>query len=414
MIRPRRGRSHLGLTPAGVVVLALAAMGWVLARAAASPTACLVVYGVLLVALLAWLLELRPLAVDARRSAVEPRVRIGQPVEVEVELRARHRLGNVVLEDRVPDELGVQVREAVAELAAGRAVRYRYHLLPLRRGVYRVGPLTLTRRDPFGLVRRRVSLAAPATVIVHPAVERVTDRVTSRAWQDPPVRPPMSRPSATGFDFAGVRDYVPGDDPRRIVWRATARAAPGDAEGPRYLVRELEQGITDRTRLLLDADRSRHSPGRPSDTFETAVTVVASLGVSHLEAGFSVTVETGTGLRLRELRGNRNRIRLLDALATADMGRASLAELITRLTVDGTGGNVHTVVVTPYVDTQAAARLRSLVRGGTPLILVLVALPEAEPEAVNRATAIGCPVVEVRPHEPLSAAFRTVAVSARR
>ena len=60
-----------------------------------------------------------------------------------------------------------------------------------------------------------------------------------------------------------MRDYVPGDDPRRIVWRATARTLDPVSGTGRYLVRESEQGITDRVLLLIDTDRAQHSPGRP-------------------------------------------------------------------------------------------------------------------------------------------------------
>ena len=115
----------------------------------------------------------------------------------------------------------------------------------------------------------------------------------SREWEDPPIRPPVSQPWPTGFEFYGMRDYVDGDDPRRIVWRKTAQMLDEHGNG-RYLVRESEQGITDRVNLFLDTDAEFHSPGDPSETFELAVRVAASLGARHLNDGFSVSVDVNS------------------------------------------------------------------------------------------------------------------------
>ena len=58
---------------------------------------------------------------------------------------------------------------------------------------------------------------------MHPSVEGANDRVTSREWEDPPVRPPVSKPWPSGMEFYGMREYVPGDDLRHIHWRTSAR-----------------------------------------------------------------------------------------------------------------------------------------------------------------------------------------------
>ena len=49
-----------------------------------------------------------------------------------------------------------------------------------------------------------------------------------------------------------MREYAPGDDLRRIVWRAQARTG-------KLMVREAEQGITDHITIILDTDRGTHS-----------------------------------------------------------------------------------------------------------------------------------------------------------
>jgi uncharacterized protein (DUF58 family) len=397
-----------GLTPVGLLA-ALAVVGCgVVGRAFANRAVFLLLYGGVAVLGLAWLLARRRLAVSAERSALPSRVAEGRTVEVELTLRARSRISTIVLEERLASGLGPPVRVPVPLLAAGAAVSRTYNFAPRLRGVYQIGPLTAEWSDPFGLIKRRVQLAPAVRLLVHPATERVTDRIASREWEDPPVRPPVSKPWPTGFEFYGMRDYVPGDDPRRIVWRATARSLDLETGTGRYLVREAEQGITDRVMLLLDTDAASHSPGTPSDTFERAVKAVASLGAHHLNDGFSVSLADNTGRLAARLRGRPARIPLLDALAAVRPSKAPLREALDRVLTDASRGASHQVVVTPHLDHEATRRLRLLVNAGASLLVVLVQWDESDPNSTHRAAGLGCNVVELQPGVSLDRVFRHV------
>lgn len=403
-----RAEERVGITRTGVLLLALAVVGWLLARLLGSRAVFLIAYGCVITVVGAWLLGRRRLDVHATRSSLGPRVRAGQPVEVQIALTPRRRASNVVVEEVMPSLVGPSVRIPFTDLPAKRAVRHDYRFVPRHRGVYDVGPLVLTRSDPFGLTTRRSVLSDAAEIVVHPATEPVQDRVATRAWEDPPIRPPVSRPWPTGFELYGLRDYSVGDDPRRIVWRASARMVdPVTGEG-RYVVRESEQGITDRVSLLLDTHGRTHSPGNPSDTFETAVRAVASLGVHHLHDGFAVTLETNEGRLAAGLRGERHRVRLLDALARVQPGRVPLASMAERLAADRRRHNLHTVVVTADLDAETAARLRRVAERES-LLVVLVVWADTDPASVRRAASLGANVVEVQSGMALRDAFRKVA-----
>jgi uncharacterized protein (DUF58 family) len=341
---------RLGLTPAGVAVAALVLPGLLLGRLLASRPLFLLVYGAMAVVGLSRLLARRRLSVDAHRSSLPTRVRENQSVDVEISVTAQKRLATVVLEEALPDAFGTPVRVPVPLLPSGQTVLHGYRFTARRRGVYSVGPLLAEWSDPFGLTRKRVEIAPAETVIVHPSFEGVTDRVTSREWEDPPMRPPQSRPWPSGFEFYGLREYVNGDDPRRINWLATARTG---ADGG-FLVRESEQGITDRVRLVLDTDIAQHAPGDPSETFERAVQVMASLGVKHLADGFSVSMEGGSAPLAKGLRGSRSRIPLLDRLAEVQPERAPLAGVLDRLFLDPQR-STHNVIVTPHLTARRRA-----------------------------------------------------------
>lgn len=408
----RRLERLSGMRLAGALAAALAVGGYLIGRVAGSRMLLLLAYGTVIVLIGSWMLGKNRPGLKAERSQIPGRVREGQRVEVELTLHARRRVSTVILEEELHSRLGGTVRVPLPLLRSGTEMRHAYSFTPALRGVYRLGPLVATWSDPFGLTAHRAQIVEAVEIIVHPSVEPVHDRVVSREWEDPPVRPPDSKPWPSGFEFYGMRDYVAGDDPRRIVWRAAARSldANGDA---RLLVRESEQGITDRVQIIVDTDRRRHTPGDPSETFESAVRAAASLGARHLDDGFSVTLETGGKRIVDALRGRRNRVRYLDELARMQTDDSPLRGAADRLLVGGRR-DVHTIVVTPHLDEETAARLRLLVQRGVSMLVVLVVVEDSDPRSVHRASALGCNVVEVTPGAPLDATFRRVVLGGRR
>jgi uncharacterized protein (DUF58 family) len=404
---------RIGLTSSGLLVSFFAVFGWLLGRAIRSRALLLLVYGILIVLATSYAMGRRKLSVVAKRSQLPSRVREGQLVDVELGLQAKRRISTIVLEEVLDEQLGTSVRVPVPLLPSGEEVSHLYSFTPKLRGVYEVGPLVATWSDPFGLTRHRMTLTKPTKIVVHPNTEGVHDRVMTREWEDPPIRPPVSKPWPTGFEFYGMRDYVNGDDPRRIVWRKTAQTVDENGVG-RYLVRESEQGITDRVVVILDTDTEYHSPGKVSDTFEMAVRAVASLGKQHLADGFSVTVERNTTRLAAELRGKRSQIPLFDEMAKVQRERAPLSQALDRL-LTTSGRNAHYILVTPHLDRAVAARLRLLLQRQVSMLLVLVMWDGTDARTLHNAGALGCGVVELNAKVAMDRAFqRGVRMAARR
>ena len=399
--------AKIGLTPSGVTVIGFAIAVFALARALGSLGLFMLSYGAIVVVGLAYGLGRRRFSITTRRSDLPSRVRAGQPVSVQLELETKRALSTIVIEEQLHEQLGTNVKVPVASIAAGGEVTHDYSFTPALRGVYSVGPLVATWSDPFGLTRRTAVLCEPTTIIVHPRTEPAQDRVLSREWEDPPVRPPITKPWPSGYEFYGLRDYVSGDDPRRIVWRATARSLDLESGTGRYLVRESEQGITDRVTILLDNDRGAHSAGTPSETFETAVRVAASLATKHIKDGFTVTMFSNTERLHRSVRSQREGIRLLDELAALQTTNDRLVGGVERI-LRNPRRDTHMVVITPHLDTQATARLKLLIDRGISVILVLIHWEDMDPITQHRAGQLRCPVVEVTPTTPLEGAFRNV------
>src|SRR5579883_168523 len=103
-------------------------------------------------------------------------------------------------------------------------VTRRYRICCVARGIFTLGPLTLRSGDPFGLLTREQPLERLDTVLVYPPILPIErfglpsrhpfgERAAPRRLLEDPLR------------VVGIRDWAPGDDLRRIHWKATARAA---------------------------------------------------------------------------------------------------------------------------------------------------------------------------------------------
>lgn len=116
--------------------------------------------------------------------------------------------------------------------------------LHLPRGTYHLGPVEIEVRDPLGIWRAETT-ARGDRVTVYPRVLPV---------DSPPVAPGRSfgrmrtrRPSQEDFsNLVEVRAFQPGDNPRLIDWKATARRGS-------WQVRVLEEGAVPEVWIFLDA-----------------------------------------------------------------------------------------------------------------------------------------------------------------
>jgi uncharacterized protein (DUF58 family) len=391
-------RRRIGLTTSGQVALFGALVAYVFGRVIGGLPILLFAYGLVLLLVAGFVLAARRMRMEGERSGLFPRAQQGDRLNVEVVLRARRGVSAFVLEERVPEKLGRPVRVPVSRLPSGSAVSHRYSLRCTRRGVYEVGPLVAVTSDPLGLTQRDHEVAPRFELLVHPRVEEVSDRPLTRQFEDPPIRPPVSKPFPTGLEFYGMRDYKPGDDLRRIVWRASARMG-------KLMVREAEQGITDRITIIIDTDRGQHShEGEYSESFETGVSAAASLAVRHLRDGYEIRLEGNRGPLIRPVRGHSGQLPVLDALARAEMTRDPLTNTITRLIADPRR-DTHTVLITPRLGAHEASQLRLLLQKGISLLVVALVWSEDSDETLNAAATLGAQVAAVHPGQDLSTAL---------
>ncbi len=136
---------------------------------------------------------------------------------------------------------------------AGRArAQVRWEGVAPRRGRYRFRSFDLVTRSPFGLLERRVSGGEPTTITIYPTVGHLT-----RRWQHIQREASETRRgsrhdrSIQQQEYHGLRDYRPGDSPRWIHWRTSARVG-------QLMVKEFEQQHEQDLAILLDPWLPRH------------------------------------------------------------------------------------------------------------------------------------------------------------
>ena len=156
-----------------------------------------------------------------------------------------------------------------------------------RRGRYRLGPVRISTRFPFGLLRHTVTLGSTASLTVFPRLGRLTQRWMARHNESFAGTHRRERRPGTEGDFYGVRPWRRGDSRRWIHGRTSARAG-------KLMVRQFEQPRNRNVAILLDLWRPEQPGPDHLDSVEQAVsfaaTIVADLcrkGGSDLHLGMA-------------------------------------------------------------------------------------------------------------------------------
>ena len=206
------------------------------------------------------------LTLDVSRQLSPRRVHAGQPARVELAVTNKGDRDTPVLRlhDPVSGTQGATVLLAPVEQQL--TVRSAYRLPTDKRGLIAIGPLSVVVADPFGLAQVRAHAAARTELTVLPRVDEILP--PPPAGNDEPLAGvrQMSLAASAGDDFAALREYVVGDDLRRVHWPSTARHGE-------LVVRQDEVHWQGRTTVVLDTRARTHS----GDTFEIAVSAAASI-----------------------------------------------------------------------------------------------------------------------------------------
>ncbi len=133
----------------------------------------------------------------------------------------------------------------IAHIGPGQTTQAQAPCRPLRRGRLNFERIEVSSSFPFGVIYKSILLPQADEVRVFPQLYRVQRRLlSSLPSTDGDGSRPVSRVGGYG-EFYGLREYRPGDSPRTIDWKRTARSGT-------LVSRELTTPRPPRLMILLD------------------------------------------------------------------------------------------------------------------------------------------------------------------
>lgn len=292
----------------------------------------------------------------AFERSVPDGVHAGQPFTVELRVTNRKRLaasyGLVVFDDLPESIVSERPGGVVLELRPRRAASLAYTATAMQRGVVRLGTLSFSTRFPFGLFHQGRSRAVASELVVYPRLGVVAPGFLGRAQSLVQARR-RERTARGNEEFRNLREYRPGDNPRRIHWKTSAKLG-----WP--LVKEHEAIADERVGILLDT-RCRASG---EELLETGISFAATLARDLMLRGLFVSLAAYAPdlVVTPAAKGSAGFHALLEVLARLEPhpGR-TLVELVREPRVRA-GERALTVLVLRRTDEDAAAALAELQR----------------------------------------------------
>ncbi|MEM6715993.1 MAG: DUF58 domain-containing protein, partial [Cyanobacteria bacterium P01_C01_bin.147] len=243
---------------------------------------------VLLLMVLDWAQVNGPQRAIVQREPL-PRLSIGRDNPVTLKVSAPKAAAKLQIFDRYPADFDEIAMPLTVNLPAKTATQITYQVLPTQRGEYKWGDLQLRQLGPWGLAWRSWTIPAAQTVAVYPDLVGLRSLSVKLAIQSTGNMKQRQR-MGIGTEFAELREYAIGDDPRFIDWKATARRSTP-------LIRVLEPEREQSLIVLLDRGRLMTANVKGLARFDWGLNATLSLALAGLHRGDRV----GVGVFDREM-----------------------------------------------------------------------------------------------------------------
>lgn len=179
-----------------------------------------------------------------------PILSIGKPQTVSIEVENRNRYpAQVQVVDFTPQELSVESQDLNGTIPPRRKGHWTYTATPKKRGcfVFPAIQVLISSRLGFWLLDRKIQ--CETEVRVYPDVHQISEySLLARRHRLSILGVRKARKIGSDNEFEQLRDYVPGDDPRHLDWRATARRR-------NLTVRSYQANQSQRIMFLIDSGR---------------------------------------------------------------------------------------------------------------------------------------------------------------
>jgi uncharacterized protein (DUF58 family) len=286
------------------------------------------------------------------------------------------------IRDGVPQDLPGKPELITGQLESGNSHTSTYTVHPYRRGEYEWQGIQVRQLGRWGLAWHQWRVDAAQTVTVHPDLVGLKSLSIRLALQSTGAMRQV-RKRGMGTEFSELREYNPGDDPRSIDWKATARRN-------RPLIRVLEPEQEQTVIILLDRGRLMTANIQGYKRFDFGLNATLSLALTAIQRGDRV----GVGVFDRYLttwippqQGQSHFSRILDRVSRIqpELLEPDYLGAVTNI-LKQQSRRALVVIITDIIDDIASAEL-------------LTALSRLTPRYLPFCVTLRDPQVDLRAHE---------------
>jgi len=198
------------------------------------------------------------------------RVCLGDSIEGDLTIRNESRLAAQILAVTPVVEKGLSFELSSSSnrsLRPGTTSSSKFEITSLKSGRFRISGFTLTFTDSRGLFTGEVNYEQADRVEVYPGVRTKAPITPLRLYGG---GPEVFRKAPAGMDYAGVRQYTPGDESHKIEWKATARLRT-------LMVKEFHPETQTALQILIDAGKTMHRQSYVGTRLDEALAVAELL-----------------------------------------------------------------------------------------------------------------------------------------
>ena len=335
---------------------------------------------------------------EARRE-LNSHAFLGETVKIKLQVDNKGLLPApwVGLRDSLPLALGgIQPFQRVTGFGAHEAAQFEYSIEARKRGVYPVGPLTISTGDLFGINDSAQKEIPQQIITVYPKIVPLANvKIPSRSPQGTMRHhQPLFEDPTRVF---GKREYVAGDSLRRVDWKSTATTG-------QLQVKIFEPSISLETLIFLNLNAEDYNFHGRIDSTELGIVIAASLASWVIEkrqsAGLRINgrdplAADGLPQFLPPRKGKGHLMRMLESLARVEMTHeTSLAAMIQRERYLLPWGTTL-LVITGQVQDDLLNELYLARRSGQNALLILAGTVSHVKEIQRRAAFFGIPALSI-------------------
>ena len=194
------------------------------------------------------------------------------PVKIEVYNGYPFKIKVKVL-DESPVEFQRRDSGVVISMLSGARREIEYNLRPVKRGEYRFGKIRVFVVSRMSFLERRYSFGEKQAVAVYPSfvAMRKAELLALAGKQAGENR--KIRVASVSTTFDQIKPYVPGDDPRTVNWKATAKCN-------KLMVNSYMEERSQQVYCLVDKGRTMQAPFHGMTVLDYAIN--ATLAISNI------------------------------------------------------------------------------------------------------------------------------------